>query len=56
MTNNEIRERIVGNILDRVIDLNSCTKHDNCNELGILIESYIPEWTDFLLEEESSEA
>ena len=38
------RKRIIANILDRVEDLNSCTKNDNCQELGQLIKSYIPEW------------
>ena len=38
------RKRIIANILDRVEDLNSCTKDDNCQELGQLIKSYIPEW------------
>jgi hypothetical protein len=52
MTNNEIREQVIANIMDRVFDLDNCTKHDNCKELSILIESYIPEWTDFLLEGE----
>jgi hypothetical protein len=50
MTNNEIREQIITNIMDRVVDLKYCNKHDNCKELAILIESYIPEWTNFLLE------
>lgn len=40
------RERIIANILERVRDLRSCTKNDNCNELGELINSYIPEWTE----------
>jgi alpha-L-fucosidase len=41
----EERERIISNIYDRVSDLRSCTKQDNCIELGELIEEYIPEWT-----------
>ena len=40
----EERERIRANIIDRVQDLSSCTKNDNCQELGALIASYIEEW------------
>lgn len=40
------RERIRLNILDRVRDLSSCHKDDNCEELGALIASYIEEWLD----------
>lgn len=40
------RERIRLNILDRVSDLRSCTKNDNCQEFGGLIASYIDEWID----------
>ena len=40
------RERIISNIYERVSDLRSCTKDDNCVELGELIEEYIPEWTE----------
>lgn len=40
------RERIRTNILDRVRDLSSCTKADNCEEFGALIASYIDEWLD----------
>lgn len=40
------RERIITNINSRVLDLRACTKNDNCQELAMLIESYIPEWTD----------
>lgn len=40
------RERIITNINSRVLDLRACTKNDNCQELSMLIESYIPEWTD----------
>ena len=40
------RKRIRANILDRVRDLRSCTKNDNCQEFGELIESYIEEWID----------
>lgn len=40
------RKRIKANILDRVQDLRSCTKNDNCQEFGELIESYIEEWID----------
>lgn len=52
MTKDEIRKEIIANIMDRVIDLKTCCKTDNCYELGTLIESYIPEWTDFLLDGE----
>lgn len=38
------RDRIKANILDRVKELRSCTKDDNCNEFGAYIESYIEEW------------
>lgn len=38
------RERIKAKIMDRVIDLKSCGKNDNCYEFGDLIESYIEEW------------
>ena len=40
------RERIRANIIDRVQDLSSCHKNDNCQELGALIASYIEEWVD----------
>ena len=40
------RERIRANIIDRVKDLSSCHKNDNCEELGALIASYIEEWID----------
>ena len=40
------RERIRANIIDRVQDLSSCHKNDNCQELGALIASYIEEWID----------
>lgn len=40
------RERIRANIIDRVRDLSSCHKDDNCQELGALIASYIEEWID----------
>ncbi len=36
--------RIKANIMDRVTDLQSCGKDDNCYEFGDLIESYIEEW------------
>lgn len=36
--------RIKTNIMDRVTDLQSCGKDDNCWEFGDLIESYIEEW------------
>lgn len=42
----EERERIRTNIIDRVRDLSSCHKADNCQELGALIASYIEEWID----------
>lgn len=44
------RERIRANIIDRVQDLSSCTKKDNCEELGALIASYIDEWLDGVTE------
>jgi hypothetical protein len=50
MTKEEIQKQIVANIMDRVIDLRCCNKYDSCHELAELIESYIPEWTDFLLD------
>lgn len=37
-------ERIRLNIIDRVSDLRSCTKNDNCQEFSELIASYIEEW------------
>ena len=40
------RERIRANIIDRVQDLSSCNKNDNCQEFGALIASYIEEWID----------
>lgn len=40
------RERIRANIIDRVQDLTSCNKTDNCQEFGELIASYIEEWID----------
>ena len=40
------RERIRANIIDRVQDLSSCHKNDNCKEFGALIASYIEEWID----------
>ena len=49
MTKEEVYKQIVANIMDRVIDLRCCNRDDNCHELAELIESYIPEWTDFLL-------
>lgn len=42
----EERERIRANIIDRVQDLSTCHKDDNCQELGALIASYIEEWLD----------
>ena len=39
-----VEHRIKLKIMDRVDDLKSCHKTDNCNELGDLIESYIEEW------------
>lgn len=56
MTNKEIHIKLTENIMDRVKDLNSCNKDDNCRELGYLIQSYIPEWIDFLLIGEKDEA
>jgi hypothetical protein len=46
----EERERIRANIIDRVQDLSSCTKKDNCEEFGALIASYIDEWLDGVTE------
>ena len=43
---NAERERITRNIRDRVADLRSCCKDDNCQEFASLIESYIEEWTE----------
>lgn len=40
------RERIRANIIDRVQDLTSCHKNDNCQEFGALIASYVEEWID----------
>ena len=40
------RERIRANILERVQDLTSCNKNDDCNEWGLHIEGYIQEWLD----------
>jgi hypothetical protein len=40
------RERIVRNIQERISDLRTCSKPDNCHEVARLIESYIPEWTE----------
>lgn len=56
MTNKEIHEQISANIMDRVRDLKSCNKDDNCLELAFRIQSYIPEWIDFLLIGEENEA
>ncbi len=39
------RERIIKNIQERVNDLRSCHKDDNCQEFARLIESFIEEWT-----------
>lgn len=43
---NLTKERIKAKIMDRVTDLKSCGKNDNCWEFGDLIESYIEEWLD----------
>ena len=40
------RERIIRNIQERVSDLRSCSKRDNCHEVARLIESYISDWTE----------
>jgi hypothetical protein len=40
------RERIISNIYERISDLRSCTKKDNCVEFGELIEEYVFEWAD----------
>jgi hypothetical protein len=40
------RQRIIENINERIEDLRTCSKIDNCHELAELIESYIPEWTE----------
>lgn len=42
----EERERIRANIIDRVQDLSSCQKDDDCQAFGALIASYIEEWID----------
>lgn len=42
----EERERIRANILERVQDLTSCNKNDDCNEWGQHIQGYIQEWLD----------
>lgn len=42
----EERERIRTNIIDRVQDLSSCHKDDDCQAFGALIASYIEEWID----------
>ena len=39
-----VEKRIKINIMDRVTDLKTCGKDDNCHEFGDLIESYIEEW------------
>lgn len=39
-----VEHRIKLKIMDRVDDLKSCHKTDNCWEFGDLIESYIEEW------------
>ena len=39
-----VEHRIKINIMDRVTDLKSCGKNDDCWEFGDLIESYIEEW------------
>ena len=56
MTNKEIYVQLIANIMDRVVDLKSCNKDDNCLELAFRIQSYIPEWIDFLLIGEKDEA
>ena len=56
MTNKEIYVQLIANIMDRVVDLKSCNKDDNCLELAFRIQSYIPEWIDFLLIGEEDEA
>ena len=56
MTNKEIHAQLIANIMDRVTDLKSCNKDDNCWELAFRIQSYIPEWIDFLLIGEEDEA
>lgn len=38
------QERIKSNIMSRVVDLQTCSKNDNCAEFAMLIESYIDEW------------
>ena len=40
------RERIRANIIERVQDLASCRKTDNCQEFSALIGSYVEEWID----------
>jgi hypothetical protein len=41
---NLVKESIKAKIMDRVTDLKSCGKNDDCWEFGDLIESYIEEW------------
>ena len=41
---NLAKESIKAKIMDRVTDLKSCGKNDDCWEFGDLIESYIEEW------------
>lgn len=40
------RKLITIRVMERVEDLRSCHKSDNCQELATLIESYLPEWLD----------
>jgi hypothetical protein len=40
------RDRIIKRIQERVGELRSCHKSDNCQEFASLIESYIEEWTE----------
>lgn len=40
----QARNIIKAAILDRVQDLKSCGKDDDCDQVAELIKSYIPEW------------
>lgn len=44
MAKMDMKDDIKDRILERVNDLKSCGKNDNCWEFGDLIESYIEEW------------
>ena len=44
MAKMDMKDDIKDRIMERVNDLKSCGKNDNCWEFGDLIESYIEEW------------